>query len=188
MEPLSLKYMLKLSILTTCLSHLIHILNLKSTLFTLSLMNRKATHNSFVFIQKKLNTNFILNQTLHKLFLSQINLLFLELSQALKMNLSFLSLHIHLSLVASTPPLIFSKFTTLLILNPIVAAIIQNITHSSAILSLGYIGLIEVPAANNKPPHHKVNDVNSLIHTSFTHTASISLNQNPCSSFFSRKN
>ena len=37
---------------------------------------------------------------------------------------------------------------------------IQIITHHSAILSPGYIGNIEVPASNIKPPHNEVNDVN----------------------------
>ena len=44
---------------------------------------------------------------------------------------------------------------------------IQKITHQSAILTPGYIGYIEVPATIIKPFHHKVNDVNSLIHTVF---------------------
>ena len=34
---------------------------------------------------------------------------------------------------------------------------IRNIAHSSAILSLGYIGYNEVPVTNIKPQHYKVN-------------------------------
>ena len=47
------------------------------------------------------------------------------------------------------------------------SVIIQNITHHSAVLSPRYIGYIEVPATNIKPPHYKVKNVNSLIHTIF---------------------
>ena len=50
---------------------------------------------------------------------------------------------------------------------PTCSVITQNITHHSAILTPGYIGYIEVPANNIKPPHYKVNHVNSLIHTVF---------------------
>ena len=45
------------------------------------------------------------------------------------------------------------------------SVIIQNFTHHSAVLSPGYIDYIEVPETNNNPPHYKINDVNSLIHT-----------------------
>ena len=47
------------------------------------------------------------------------------------------------------------------------SVITQNTTHHSAILSQGYVVYFEVPATNTKPPHYKVDDVNSLIHTIF---------------------
>ena len=47
------------------------------------------------------------------------------------------------------------------------SVIIQNGTHHSAILLPGNTGNNEVPATDFKPPHKKVNDVNSLLHTIF---------------------
>ena len=47
------------------------------------------------------------------------------------------------------------------------SVIFQNPTHHTDILSPGYVGYIEVPATNIKPPHYKIHEGNSLIHTVF---------------------
>ena len=47
------------------------------------------------------------------------------------------------------------------------SVIIQIVTHNSAIFSPGYIGSIEVPATNIKPPYYKVDDASSLLHTMY---------------------
>ena len=39
------------------------------------------------------------------------------------------------------------------------SVIFQNITHHLAILLLGSVGYIEVPATNIEPPHYNINDV-----------------------------
>ena len=43
----------------------------------------------------------------------------------------------------------------------------SNVTNHTVIPSPGYIGYIEVPVTNNKPPNYKVYDFNSSIQTIF---------------------
>ena len=45
------------------------------------------------------------------------------------------------------------------------ATIIQNFTSYPATLPRGIIGYIEIPITQTTPPHYRVNDVNSLIHS-----------------------
>ena len=45
------------------------------------------------------------------------------------------------------------------------ATIIQNFTSYPATLLRGIIGYIEIPITQTTPPHYRVNDVNSLIHS-----------------------
>ena len=45
------------------------------------------------------------------------------------------------------------------------ATIIQNFTSYPATLPRGIIGYIEIPITQTSPPHYRVNDVNSLIHS-----------------------
>ena len=45
------------------------------------------------------------------------------------------------------------------------ATIIQNCTSYPATLPQGIIGYIEIPITQTTPPHYRVNDVNSLIHS-----------------------
>ena len=45
------------------------------------------------------------------------------------------------------------------------ATIIQNFTSCPATLPRGSIGYIEIPITQTTPPHYRVNDVNSLIHS-----------------------
>ena len=45
------------------------------------------------------------------------------------------------------------------------ATIIQNFTSYPATLPQGIIGYIEIPITQTTPPHYRVNDVNSLIHS-----------------------
>ena len=68
------------------------------------------------------------------------------------------------------------------------SVIIQKVIHHSDILSPGYIGYIEVPATNNKPPHYKVIEINSLIHTILLSNYPDLSEPNPCLSFISSEN
>ena len=43
--------------------------------------------------------------------------------------------------------------------------IIQNFTSHPATLSPGIIGYIEIPITQTTPPHYRVHDVNSLLHS-----------------------
>ena len=45
------------------------------------------------------------------------------------------------------------------------ATIIQNFASYPATLPRGIIGYIEIPTTQTTPPHYRVNDVNSLIHS-----------------------
>ena len=45
------------------------------------------------------------------------------------------------------------------------STIIQNVTSHPATLPRGIIGYIEIPITQTTPPHYRVYDVNSLIHT-----------------------
>ena len=45
------------------------------------------------------------------------------------------------------------------------ATIIQNFTSYPATLPRGIIGYIEIPITQTTPPHYRVNDLNSLIHS-----------------------
>ena len=45
------------------------------------------------------------------------------------------------------------------------ATIIQNFTSYPATLPRGIIGYIEIPFTQTTPPHYRVNDVNSLVHS-----------------------
>ena len=45
------------------------------------------------------------------------------------------------------------------------ATIIQNFTSYPATLPRGIIGYLEIPITRTTPPHYRVNDVNSLIHS-----------------------
>ena len=45
------------------------------------------------------------------------------------------------------------------------ATIIQNFTSYPATLPRGIIGYIKIPIAQTTPPHYRVNDINSLIHS-----------------------
>ena len=45
------------------------------------------------------------------------------------------------------------------------ATTIQNFTSYPATLPRGIIGYIEIPITQTTPPHYRVNDVNSLIHS-----------------------
>ena len=45
------------------------------------------------------------------------------------------------------------------------ATLIQNFTSYPATLTRGIIGYIEIPITQTTPPHYRVNDVNSLIHS-----------------------
>ena len=45
------------------------------------------------------------------------------------------------------------------------ATIIQNFTSYPATLPRGIIGYIEIPITRTTPPHYRINDVNSLIHS-----------------------
>ena len=45
------------------------------------------------------------------------------------------------------------------------STVIQNFTSHSATLPRGIIGYIEVPVTQTTPPHYRVHDVNSLIHS-----------------------
>ena len=45
------------------------------------------------------------------------------------------------------------------------STIIQNFTSHPATLPRGIIGYIEIPISQTTPPHYRVQDVNSLIHS-----------------------
>ena len=45
------------------------------------------------------------------------------------------------------------------------STVIQNFTSHPATLPRGIIGYIEIPIAQTTPPHYRVHDVNSLIHS-----------------------
>ena len=45
------------------------------------------------------------------------------------------------------------------------ATIFQNFTSYPATIPRGIIGYIEIPITQTTPPHYRVNDVNSLIHS-----------------------
>ena len=45
------------------------------------------------------------------------------------------------------------------------STVIQNFTSHPATLPPGIIGYIEIPITQTTPPHYRVHDVNSLIHS-----------------------
>ena len=45
------------------------------------------------------------------------------------------------------------------------STVIQNFTSLPATLRRGIIGYIEIPIIQTTPPHYRVQDVNSLIHS-----------------------
>ena len=45
------------------------------------------------------------------------------------------------------------------------STVIQNFTSHPATLPRGIIGYIEIPITQTTPPHYRVDDVNSLIHS-----------------------
>ena len=45
------------------------------------------------------------------------------------------------------------------------STVVQNFTSHPATLPRGIIGYIEIPITQTTPPHHRVHDVNSLIHS-----------------------
>ena len=62
------------------------------------------------------------------------------------------------------------------------ATIIQNFTSHPATLPRGIIGYIEIPITQTTPPHYRVNDVNSLIHSvihAYHPDITIPIEQNP---------
>ena len=69
-----------------------------------------------------------------------------------------------------------------MIVNDSCATIIQNFTSYPATLPRGIIGYIEIPIPETTPPHYRVNDVNSLIHSvihAYHPDTSTPIKQNP---------
>ena len=61
------------------------------------------------------------------------------------------------------------------------ATVIQNFTSHPATLQRGIIGYIEIPITQTTPPHYRVQDVNSLIHSvihAYHPDTTISIKQN----------
>ena len=61
------------------------------------------------------------------------------------------------------------------------STVIQNFTSHPATLPRGILGYIEIPITQTKPPHYRVHDVNSLIHSvihAYHHDTTIPFKQN----------
>ena len=61
------------------------------------------------------------------------------------------------------------------------STVIQNFTSHPATLPRGIIGYIEIPITQTTPPHYRVHDVNSLIHSvihAYHHETTIAIRQN----------
>ena len=116
---------------------------------------------------------------LPKLFISQFNQLFLQLSKLLKMKSYFLQFLISLLIVALALPLTSSKFFKLLNLNPIVALSLFKLLPTTQLsFHQDILATLKSPLLILNHHTKKLRMLTLQYTLSFIHIAQISLNQN----------